>query len=217
MNIERAKVAPGNFHRGRAYPVDMIVIHIMDGTMKGARNWFANEAAMVSAHYGISKAGDVVQWVDEKDTAYHAGTLVNPTSDLVRRRRPRNPNGYTIGVEVEGYPDDDPPAVQLEVLARLVHEIAARHHIPLVRRHIIGHREVRQDKTCPGRIDVDEVVSRALDIRRALSRPAVEPDDPGIDGIDVVDTAIGVAEVVVPKKYSVFTRLARAVAGFFWR
>jgi len=153
---------PVNFRKGRALKPDVIVIHIQEGTQKGTDEWFRNPAAKVSAHYGVALDGSVVQWVANEDTAQHAGNIKAPTAAIVKERRKLNPNSYSLGIECEGLAKNDPPDGQLEALAELVEQLAAKYSIPLTRRHVIGHREIRADKTCPGKIDVDDVVKRAL-------------------------------------------------------
>jgi N-acetyl-anhydromuramyl-L-alanine amidase AmpD len=151
-----------NFSLGRGgRKPDVIVIHIMAGTLAGSDAWFRNPTSGVSAHYGVSLTGKVVQWVQDGDTAWHAGTVHKPTAALVKERLPTNPNKYSLGIECEGTGKEDPPATQMDALVGLVKQLATVHHIPLDRKHIIGHREIRSDKTCPGKIDVDEVVRRA--------------------------------------------------------
>lgn len=162
MNIENKLVAV-NFRMGRSgKKPDVIVVHIQAGSQGGTDAWFRNPASGVSAHYGVSKHGEVVQWVADENTAYHAGTVKSPSAAIVLERAGKNPNTYTLGIECEGQATDDPPEAQMEALADLVHHLAETHKIPLTRRHVIGHREIRADKTCPGKIDVDAVVKRAL-------------------------------------------------------
>jgi N-acetyl-anhydromuramyl-L-alanine amidase AmpD len=42
---------------------EAIVIHIIEGTLKGTGSWFLNEESGVSAHYGIGKDGEIHQYV----------------------------------------------------------------------------------------------------------------------------------------------------------
>lgn len=158
----RTKLIRRNYATGRGgRKPDVIVIHVMDGSMAGSDNWFRNADSEKSSHYGVSKTGEVVQWVQDGDTAWHAGTMHKPSAALVKERAPLNPNKYTIGIECEGKGADEPTPELLDALVGLVKQLAAVHGIPLDREHIIGHREIRSDKTCPGKIDVDEVVRRA--------------------------------------------------------
>jgi hypothetical protein len=70
--------------------VKVIVIHTVQGSYSGCISWFKNPSAKVSAHYVVSKAGAVTQMVKEKDIGWHVGSE----------------NGYTIGIEHEGYVSD---------------------------------------------------------------------------------------------------------------
>ena len=155
------EAAMRDFTRGREAPmISAIVVHVMDGTMPGTDSWFRSSASKVSAHYGVSLAGDVVQWVRDEDTAWHAGIVRRPTAEIVRELG-GNPNDWSLGIECEGQSDQDPPEAQVRALAELVTLLCDRHGIPLDRKHVIGHREIRADKSCPGKIDVDEVVRLA--------------------------------------------------------
>lgn len=152
--------APGNFSKGRpaSFRPEAIVIHIMVGTLRGTDSFFNDPRAKVSAHYGVGKQGEVHQYVDELDTAYHAGIVVRPTWEMIKPKV--NPNFYTIGIEHEGQPEDTWPVPQLEASLELAAQIAHRWGIPIDRYHIIGHREIRATKTCPGKIDLDAYVER---------------------------------------------------------
>jgi N-acetylmuramoyl-L-alanine amidase len=139
-----------NYRPGRPFGLrpEAIVIHIMDGSFIAGESVFSDPSTQKSAHYGISRAGDIHQYVKESDTAFHAGIVINPTWTLIKPRI--NPNFYTIGVEHEGRPDDVWPEAQLSASAALVGEIASRWSIPLDELHVIRHREIRASKTCPG-------------------------------------------------------------------
>jgi peptidoglycan hydrolase-like amidase/N-acetyl-anhydromuramyl-L-alanine amidase AmpD len=68
-----------------------ITIHTMQGSYAGTISWFNNASAVVSAHYLVrSSDGQITQMVREADKAYHV----------------LNHNGYTIGIEHEGYVAD---------------------------------------------------------------------------------------------------------------
>src|SRR6185437_10548693 len=114
--------APGNFRAGRPSGLRpaAIVIHIMEGSIGSADDWFQNPASSVSAHYGVAKSGEVHQYVDEHDTAFHAGTVVSPTWTGIRPGV--NPNYYTVGIEHEGKAEDPWPwpEAQLATSAALV-------------------------------------------------------------------------------------------------
>jgi N-acetylmuramoyl-L-alanine amidase len=152
--------AAGNFRKGRhGFEPTAIVIHIIVGSLGSAGITFGDPRSSVSAHYGVGKSGLVHQFVNEADTAFHAGIVVRPTWKLIDPQA--NPNLYTIGIEHEGQPQDIWPDEQYASSATLVREIAARWKIPLDRDHIIMHREIRASKTCPGLADIDRLIREA--------------------------------------------------------
>jgi hypothetical protein len=112
---------------------EAIVVHIIDGSFAAGESVFRNPATQKSAHYAVSWTGSADQFVDENDTAFHAGIVVNPTWPLLKPRI--NPNFYTIGIEHEGRPDDVWPEAQLSASATLIGEIAmgASHSTNLMR------------------------------------------------------------------------------------
>lgn len=175
---------PGNFRRGRGLanrkPLG-IVIHVMDGTLKGTDSWFNDPQARVSAHYGIGVNGEVHQYVSEDDTAFHAGTVVNPTAPLVLGLPNVNPNFYTIGIEHEGKGENPWTDPQKNTSAELVTQIAARHAIPLDAQHVFAHHEVRASKPCPGSLE-----KAAQILRLAAGLPAVAPAAPAQPPVNVV-------------------------------
>lgn len=148
--------APVNFRRGRpaAFKPEAIVIHIGEGSLRSIDMQFNDPNARVSAHYCVSKSGDIHQYVDEKDVAFHAGTIDRPDwPGLKPGSTPGtfiNPNFYTIGIEHEGFADDQWPDTQLATSAALVGEIARRWNIPLDENHVIRHHQIRFLKSCPG-------------------------------------------------------------------
>ncbi len=166
--------APGNFQQGR--PLDLlpeaIVIHIGEGSLRSIDSQFHDPKAKVSAHYCVAKSGDIHQYVEETDTAFHAGIVVNPSWPLLKQDV--NPNFYTIGIEHEGHADDVWPEIQIKTSVALVAEIARRWHIPLDTLHVIRHHQIRASKTCPG--------SFMKDTQMLLDRiaPAVNNPPPAI-------------------------------------
>jgi N-acetylmuramoyl-L-alanine amidase len=160
-----------NFRKGRplGFRPEAIVIHIMDGTYAAGESVFLSEGTQKSAHYGISKEGVIHQYVDENDTAFHAGAIVNPTWELLKPRV--NPNFYTIGIEHEGHADDVWPEAQLTASAGLIGEIVARWGIPVDALHLVRHHQIRASKTCPGNwLQMDELIQRVPDAE--VVRPA---------------------------------------------
>lgn len=151
-----------NFTKGREgrLPIDTLVIHVTEGNAGSVRSWFANPAADASAHYMVTKQGDIDHFVKDEDTAWHAGRVLRPTAAIVRDRDGINPNSYSIGIEHEGNGKEELTPAQREASIWLIrHLVEAHPAIQVNRRHIIGHREVYAAKTCPGAINVDRLVS----------------------------------------------------------
>jgi hypothetical protein len=166
-----------NFRRGRPFGLrpEAVVVHIMDGSFEAGESVFRNPTTQKSAHYGISRAGEVHQYVDEHDTAFHAGIVINPTWPLLKPRI--NPNFYTIGIEHEGRPDDEWPEAQLTASATLIGQIAGRWSIPLDESHVIRHHQIRASKTCPGNwIQLKDLLARVPTIASAAPT-ATSPQD----------------------------------------
>jgi N-acetyl-anhydromuramyl-L-alanine amidase AmpD len=160
MNLVTSLIA-ANYHAGRTHPIDMIVIHVTEGSADSVIEFFhtPRPAEPTSAHYMVQKDGTVVQFVKEEDTAYHAGRVDGATASLVLDRPGTNPNGYSIGIEHEGDGAHEMTTDQHIASLELIHDIAARRSIPLDRQHIVGHHEIFAPKTCPGAINVDVLVS----------------------------------------------------------
>src|ERR1700674_4026542 len=152
MKKEWIGCSPNNYRQGRpvGFRPELIVIHVIVGSLLSADRWFNNPAASVSAHYGVGCDGHVHQYVAETDTAFHAGVVVNPDCELVLDRPHVNPNYYSIGIEHEGQPDDPWTDEQAAASAALIAEIAQRWKIPTDDRHVIQHHQIRASKTCPG-------------------------------------------------------------------
>jgi len=155
-----------NFTSSRnGYKPELIVIHIMDGTLAGTDAWFANRDSKVSAHYSVGKRGEVHQHVDERHTAQHAGVVDRPSRKLVKAGV--NPNFYTIGIEHEGRSGDALTQAQLKASAELLADISRRWRITLDREHVIAHYEIRRGKTCPGSgVDLAQLITLAQEFLR---------------------------------------------------
>lgn len=158
--------AASNFCKGRPFGFrpEAIVLHIMDSDLADGEALFRNPASCKSAHYGVSREGEVHQYVDENDAAFHAGIVVNPTWELLKPRV--NPNFYTIGIAHEGLANQPCTKDQLWASAQLIGEIVQRWNIALDNRHIIGHQQIRASRECPG---TSLVISELL--KRVAARP----------------------------------------------
>jgi hypothetical protein len=167
--------------------------------MAAGQAMFRDPNAHKSAHYAVAHDGEIHQYVDESDTAFHAGIVINPTWSLLKPRT--NPNFYTIGIEHEGHADDVWPEAQMSASAGLIAEIAARWDIPLDEDHVIRHHQIRASKTCPGNwLKIEELLKRApMQVVLAAAATASSPVTPilatissphEIDALPIVGTAI---------------------------
>lgn len=166
MNI--IQVPSPNFAPGRgAYKPELIVIHVMAGTLAGTDDWFRTGSATagnpVSSHYGVGHSGEIHKYVTEANTAWHAGRVSNPSFKLYKPNV--NPNLYTIGIEHEGndLSVDGTPA-QKAASAALIYDICTRYGIPVDRDHVIGHYQVFDQKpNCPAtnKNVIDELIKLA--------------------------------------------------------
>ena len=175
--------AERNFRRGRPahLAVEAIVIHIIDGSQAGADATFLDNTLSNprSAHYSVGRDGAIHQYVQESDTAFHAGVVVNPTWAAMKKDSSGayvNPNFYTIGIEHDGRADDEWTDAMYAASSALIHAIAARYpeHLgQLDRNNVVMHREIRANKTCPGfKVDMNRLIAGAL---QPGTQPEVRP------------------------------------------
>lgn len=88
----------------------------------------------VSAHFFIRRTGEVIQFVDTRERAWHAG-------QSAWMGRP-NCNDYSVGIELEGLEGGPFELAQYHALAVLCEQLAAQHPIE----HVVGHEHI-----APGR------------------------------------------------------------------
>ena len=121
------------------YGIDMVIIHVTQGSFASAVKVFQDPGHGAAAHYVVRKDGHVAQTVRELDVAFHSGN--------------RKYNERSIGIEHEGYVDrpGDFTDAMYAASARLAAGICARYAIPADRAHIVAHSEVPgTDHTDPG-------------------------------------------------------------------
>lgn len=88
----------------------------------------------VSAHFLIRRNGQVLQFVDARRRAWHAG--------LSQWQHRANCNDFSIGIELEGLEGHSFEAAQYAMLTKLLRSLSRRFPI----RHVVGHEHV-----APGR------------------------------------------------------------------
>lgn len=139
QDYKPAKWIPSpNMTEGKSREIKYIVIHTVEGSLKGCVSWFKNPDSKVSAHYVVGFTGEVVQMVKEADIAWHAGDW--------------KMNTESIGIEHEGYAAKDLwTSEQYEASATLVAYLCKKYNIPVDRKHLLAHSEVTPGrKTDPG-------------------------------------------------------------------
>jgi N-acetylmuramoyl-L-alanine amidase len=127
-------------------PIDILLFHYT-GMEPGERalTWLCDPESGVSSHYFVFEDGRIVQLVDERDRAWHAGkSSWAGETDI---------NSRSIGIELDnpghefGYRDF--PDAQIEALIGLCRGILERHPIPPER--VLAHSDVApQRKADPG-------------------------------------------------------------------
>lgn len=143
------------FTAGRSgQTIDRIVIHITDApTTSSTVNHFSAAGAQASAHYLVGQDGEIVQFVSEADTAWHARG-VNSRSIGIEHvavkqggvTYPR-PNGGS-----QTFPFMPPTDIQYAESAALVAHLCDKYRLTPNRTTIIGHREADPRTThgsCP--------------------------------------------------------------------
>lgn len=99
------------------------------------------EGMQVSTHLLILRSGEVLQFVNFKDRAWHAGRssyMALPEC-----------NDYSIGIELEGSDDTDFEPIQYQTLAEVVKTLQQAY--PKIAHHIAGHSDIAPGrKTDPG-------------------------------------------------------------------
>lgn len=120
----------GNYTVGRGgNAITYVIVHIIQGSYNGCISWFKNPSAKVSAHYVVSRGGNITQMVRNSNTGWHAGNWTY--------------NQRSIGIEHEGYVTDQSFSdAMYRSSAALVRYICNRYGIPTDRAHILGHNEV---------------------------------------------------------------------------
>ena len=100
-----------------------------------AHPYFAQlEGVAVSAHFFVRRTGEIVQFVQIGDRAWHAGQSV--------WRGVANCNDYSLGIEMEGLEGRSFEAAQYRAAARLLREAASVWPVT----EVVGHEHVAPDR-----------------------------------------------------------------------
>ena len=158
-----------NYSNRAGYIPDMIVNHVTCGSYQSAISWLTNPKSNVSAHFVVSKRGEITQLVPLDKAAWANGTSLSATNNLyymnatnsIVKERKANANLYTISIEYEGYTNDNGilTNAQFEAAKWLYKYIADEvnriygANILFDIAHIIGHCHIapKTKPNCPGR------------------------------------------------------------------
>lgn len=186
MNIIQKK-SPNQEEGRKGWKPDIIVCHITDGNFEGAVSWLCNSASKASAHFVVSRKGEITQLVDLKNTGWANGTATNAsdkryygksTLKSVRDRK-TNANYYTVSIETEGFSTTTKGALTdiqkiaiIELIKHIRLEIKKIYgiDIPIDRQHIVGHYEITPitKPNCPGKLfPFDEIITQ-LNIKEVI-------------------------------------------------
>jgi len=98
--------------------IRLIVLHSTGGSFASAISWLMSRASRVSAHYVVSRAGEVRKLAPLSDATWHAG--------LAEWRGEKRVNEVSIGVEMEHVDGrQDWPAAQVAAVVALVGALRA--------------------------------------------------------------------------------------------
>jgi hypothetical protein len=156
--------------------IRLVVDHIEQGSESGTNAWFQNAKAQVSAHFGISKLGQVFQFVDTDKIAWAE----------------QDYNDVAISIEHEGLSGQVFTKQQLAAEAKLGAWIHKTHGVPVVRATSpegsgwITHGELGvaggNHINCPGAPATAQIPALLRAIQQALTpKPAPKPAK-GTDG-----------------------------------
>jgi len=123
-------------------PNFVIIHHTSDETVDQALRTLADPVRKVSAHYLIGRDGTIMQLVDERARAWHAGASKwGADTDL---------NSASLGIELDNNGREPFPDAQISALLRLLADIKERYSIPVA--NFLGHADVApRRKTDPSR------------------------------------------------------------------
>ena len=142
-----------NFSGGRFGDyIREIIIHTYGGPGRSLWNWFNSAAAQVSAHYASFLDGNGEQYVEEWNTAWHAGVW--------------EVNTRSIGIEHQdnGNPGDSwRTPEQYRNTAEMCASLCLRFNFPATSGTISPHNRYVQ-KVCPGGLSIERIIAETNQI-----------------------------------------------------
>ncbi|MFM0631241.1 N-acetylmuramoyl-L-alanine amidase [Paraburkholderia xenovorans] len=154
--------APGSAFMAMATPrtISRIVIHVTDAPSTSSTvNTFTHPGARVSSHYLVGQDGEVIQFVQENDIAFHAhganGDSIGIEHVAIQRAGATYKRSDGSSLHFNHLPPTD---AQYCASAALVTYLCDKYGLTPDRLHILGHAEVdpsTDHKACPSGADWD--------------------------------------------------------------
>jgi N-acetylmuramoyl-L-alanine amidase len=115
--------AEGDFAAGRhGQTIQSIILHSTCGSKAGdIQTLTGHTDRQVSVHWYVTKAGEIYHFVQDADTAYHAGVVIDP----------RYSNSCSLGIEQENNGSEPYPDIQVQTVAKLVAALKQKHGLNL--------------------------------------------------------------------------------------
>lgn len=133
--LQGASVIPSANYDYRR-PSLVVLHHTGSSNADRALRTLTVSVSKVSAHYLISRSGKIMQLVDERQRAWHAGVSKwHNISDV---------NSVSIGIELDNNGKEPYSRAQINALIRLLHDLKLRYRLP--QQAFVGHADV-----APGR------------------------------------------------------------------
>lgn len=212
MDIARGACHLANFRRSRPlhFRPEAIVLHSAGGSLAGLAMEMQDANSGMSCHYGIDESGAVVQFVDDTDTAFHAGVVEEPNWRLLKPGV--NPNYYTVAITAAGLATRDWTPQQYSAAASLIAALCDRWGIPIDADHVIAHSRIRRSRECPGgHVDFARLLTAA---GAAHVEPATVSTVTEIRTIGNANLRAGAPTTHAPVAQTLPAGTAMAVAGF---
>jgi len=130
-----------NFDERR--PEYVILHHTSNATAEPALRTLTRRESQVSAHFLVVRDGTIVQLVDERARAWHAGaSLWGDSHDI---------NSASLGIELDNDGAEAYPEAQVKATLALLADLSRRYRIPTA--NYLGHADVApRRKVDPGRL-----------------------------------------------------------------
>jgi hypothetical protein len=184
VDVEWIGMTRAHYVPGRVKPISVLLMHATAGT--NSLGWLRQggaPTAPISCHYLIAKTGKVWQFVNEADTAWHAGASKWRGLEVKGTLNP-----CSVGIELENLNSGHDPYPDAQILAavELARQIVKRYDISLI--DLVRHRDVspgRKTDPAPPAFDWPAFVAAVY------LEPAAPVGDPYTDESPIMGTPRG--------------------------